>query len=98
MAGVVGLTYDRLAPYSWDFRDVLPQYDTSARLNIADGNWIYIYVVLRQNQKATWLEPFGTILMGPSSSNDGKGNLNLTRDALYDSGVFPYLGGVRPPK
>jgi hypothetical protein len=96
MAGVAGLTYDKLASYSWIYRDGLPQYDSGQKYNRGDGNWIYLYVVLKKNTAATWPEPFGTILMGVPSGSDGKGNLNMNRDALYDSGVFPYLSGYNP--
>jgi hypothetical protein len=75
VAQSAGLTLGHLGDYSWWIQD-----------SSADGTWVYNFVVLKNNQGATWPNQFGDFLMG-----NGEGELNLNRDALYDSGIFPQL-------
>jgi hypothetical protein len=79
--------------YSWWYRDSTPgDYVPFS----ADGWWDFNYVVLKNNTQQAWTQ-MGTTLMGPPTNSDGTGNLNLTRDVLYDSGTFPTLKTVLYP-
>jgi hypothetical protein len=59
--------------------------------NSGDGYWDFNFVVLKNNHAATWPDSFGNTLMGSDTTTDGKGNLNLNEDVLYDSGIFPVV-------
>ena len=66
VASIAELKYKTLTSYSWNYRDCLPEYNLGVHKVIADGWWIYNYVVLKAKPTVTWKDPFGIVLMGPS--------------------------------
>jgi len=79
-----------LTDYSWWYRDTIPVWNDKS---IGDGFWDFNFVVLKSNHERSWTQ-LGDTLMGPPSANDGTGNLNLNRDVLYDSGIFPTISSL----
>lgn len=77
--------------YSWSYRDTQPYYAADGK-QYGDGVWDFNFITLQGQNITTptpWTVSLGDALMGPPNSSDGTGNLNLNRDMLYDSGIFP---------